>query len=482
MPAKSQAQQKMFGIAHAIQQGKMPASKARGPATDVAKAAKPKDVKDFASTSTKGLPKKVKKEQIERIREYVTKVVREVLAEAKSEAYSVSQGKDGDWWVHGPGGYQDGPFATRGKAHGYMVDYKRTGKPAPEGTRTIEEAQTIKPQRYTMKQDEESGDWYVWDGKTLHKSFDADDRRTASRTLWTLRRKEGGSVQEAKSDDPFFKNQLKIARSTLKMSKAGAQVMGGMTHDEARAFLKKHGLKEAYNRGTAVIVIGRNGVIHWRASDGSYDADLPGKRSKEHVKRRIAQLKKKLWGYTIKIIDDEGMLKEARAKWELEWYDEKVGGGKWFYKTVATKRQADTEMDDIADRLKAATPEKSPIVSYTRKMNEANWQHGVRRGGARGETPEIRGDRERRDARAMAQQSKVSKSERARVAKERLKILAQTIKTRKSARIGGVIVRAKDAESILRAMKNEMTPNLRDTFLSMTTFDKVIRTAIMLNK
>lgn len=84
MPAKSKAQQKMFGIAHAIQKGTMPASKARGPATDVAKAAKPKDVKAIASTKTKGLPQKVKKEQIQRIREYVTKVVRETLAEARA--------------------------------------------------------------------------------------------------------------------------------------------------------------------------------------------------------------------------------------------------------------------------------------------------------------------------------------------------------------------------------------------------------------
>ncbi len=160
MPAKSKAQQKMFGIAHAIQQGKMPASKARGPATDVAKAAKPKDVKDFASTKTKNLPQKVKKEskdatlsfgdkptsrekwpvkkwntksrstkteQVERIREYVTKVVREVLAEAKSDEVTISQGQDGDWWVNGPGGYQDGPFKDRGKAWGAMVYYKKRG-------------------------------------------------------------------------------------------------------------------------------------------------------------------------------------------------------------------------------------------------------------------------------------------------------------------------------------------------------------------
>ena len=37
------------------------------------------------------------------------------------------------------------------------------------------------------------------------------------------------------------KHQLKIAKKTLTMSDAGAKVMGGMTKDEAREFLKSIG-------------------------------------------------------------------------------------------------------------------------------------------------------------------------------------------------------------------------------------------------
>ncbi len=37
--------------------------------------------------------------------------------------------------------------------------------------------------------------------------------------------------------DVFKKHQLRIARSTLKMSDVGAQIMGGMTKDEARELL-----------------------------------------------------------------------------------------------------------------------------------------------------------------------------------------------------------------------------------------------------
>lgn len=77
MPAKSKAQQAAFGIARAIQKGDRPAGS--GPSAKIAKTAKPKDVKDFASTPTKGLPQRVKQEDIQRIREYVTKVVREIV-------------------------------------------------------------------------------------------------------------------------------------------------------------------------------------------------------------------------------------------------------------------------------------------------------------------------------------------------------------------------------------------------------------------
>jgi hypothetical protein len=41
----------------------------------------------------------------------------------------------------------------------------------------------------------------------------------------------------------FAAHQIKIAKDTLKMSDAGALIMGGMTKDEARAILAKFGIK-----------------------------------------------------------------------------------------------------------------------------------------------------------------------------------------------------------------------------------------------
>jgi hypothetical protein len=70
MPAQSKQQQKFMGLVHAIQKGDVPASDASPEAQKAAKDMKPSDVKDFASTSHKGLPKKVKQEIVKRLKEY----------------------------------------------------------------------------------------------------------------------------------------------------------------------------------------------------------------------------------------------------------------------------------------------------------------------------------------------------------------------------------------------------------------------------
>jgi hypothetical protein len=77
MPAQSKQQQKFMGIVHAIQKGDIPTSDASPEAQKVAKDMKPSDVKDFASTSHKGLPKKVKQEILNRLKEYAGKMGRD---------------------------------------------------------------------------------------------------------------------------------------------------------------------------------------------------------------------------------------------------------------------------------------------------------------------------------------------------------------------------------------------------------------------
>lgn len=63
MPATSIKQQQAMGIARGIQKGEIKPKKG-GAATKIAKTMEPADVKDFASTKHKGLPKKAKKKPV----------------------------------------------------------------------------------------------------------------------------------------------------------------------------------------------------------------------------------------------------------------------------------------------------------------------------------------------------------------------------------------------------------------------------------
>ena len=78
MPAQSKSQQKLMGIVHAIQKGDAnPKDFSKG-AQQMAKDMDPKDVKDFASTSHKGLPD-TKDEEIKKLKERIRTLVREKM-------------------------------------------------------------------------------------------------------------------------------------------------------------------------------------------------------------------------------------------------------------------------------------------------------------------------------------------------------------------------------------------------------------------
>ena len=65
MPAQSKQQQKFMGMVHALKKGDMKPSDASPELKKAAQSMSDKDAKDFASTSHKGLPKKVKQEILE---------------------------------------------------------------------------------------------------------------------------------------------------------------------------------------------------------------------------------------------------------------------------------------------------------------------------------------------------------------------------------------------------------------------------------
>ena len=79
MSSRSKQQQKFMGMAHALKKGEMKPSDASPELKKVAKSMSDKDVKDFASTSHKGLPKKVKQEILHKLKEYANKMGRDHL-------------------------------------------------------------------------------------------------------------------------------------------------------------------------------------------------------------------------------------------------------------------------------------------------------------------------------------------------------------------------------------------------------------------
>jgi hypothetical protein len=81
MPSVSKQQQKLMGLVHALQKGDVKPGKASKTAQAMAKSMDPKDVTKFAATKHKGLPKKVKKENMGTPSMYVVRKPTGELAE-----------------------------------------------------------------------------------------------------------------------------------------------------------------------------------------------------------------------------------------------------------------------------------------------------------------------------------------------------------------------------------------------------------------
>ena len=87
MPSVSKQQQKFFGLVRALQKGDVSPSSVTKKARDAAKDMKKSDVKKYAATKHKGLPRKVRGEL--KVRELIKKMVREILDEQKMKQLAV---------------------------------------------------------------------------------------------------------------------------------------------------------------------------------------------------------------------------------------------------------------------------------------------------------------------------------------------------------------------------------------------------------
>jgi len=85
MPSVSKQQQKFMGLVHAVQKGDVVKSAVSKKVQQVAKDMDNKDVKDFASTKHKGLPKKIKQEILKKLKEYAFIANKHSMPPAKLE-------------------------------------------------------------------------------------------------------------------------------------------------------------------------------------------------------------------------------------------------------------------------------------------------------------------------------------------------------------------------------------------------------------
>jgi hypothetical protein len=71
MPAQSQQQQKLFGLALSVKRGETPRSEASRDVLNIVDTMSEKEIEDFASTSHKGLPPKVEEYIREEVRKHI---------------------------------------------------------------------------------------------------------------------------------------------------------------------------------------------------------------------------------------------------------------------------------------------------------------------------------------------------------------------------------------------------------------------------
>jgi len=89
MPALSQQQQKLMGLALAYKRGKVPTSDVSKTVKQLANSMSEKELEKYASTSHKGLPKKVGETKTSMTKEEINKLVADAVQEVMKERFSI---------------------------------------------------------------------------------------------------------------------------------------------------------------------------------------------------------------------------------------------------------------------------------------------------------------------------------------------------------------------------------------------------------
>jgi hypothetical protein len=269
MPAVSKAQQKLFAIVKAYKDGKR--KDADDKVKDIAANISDKDATDMASTSTKGLPDKVKKEEsVDEVaeRDYKAEYKKFQSSPAKKKYRAELNKYNRQKGTYGNGDKKDASHKN-GKIAGFEEESKnraRAEKSRLKKEYTMNEAEEgwVKI-KLSDKQDGKTYPWYIKKhGDSTHMYLNTEPSKSGN-TVYHIGQfkqdrpkfykavekwlhgddiKPNTVFKEGMNEaDVFAKHQIAIAKKTLKMSDMGAQAMGGMTKEEAREILKKHNIK-----------------------------------------------------------------------------------------------------------------------------------------------------------------------------------------------------------------------------------------------
>jgi hypothetical protein len=92
MPAVSQQQQKLFGLALSVKRGETPRSEASDDVLNIVDTMSEKDIEDFAGTEHKGLPSKVESQLRSIVREILKeKAIKELLEQTPKIKNTISK-------------------------------------------------------------------------------------------------------------------------------------------------------------------------------------------------------------------------------------------------------------------------------------------------------------------------------------------------------------------------------------------------------
>ena len=173
MPAKSKQQQKFMGMVHALNKGDIKPSDVSQSVRDVAKNIKKSDAEDFASTKHSGLPKRVKQEILDALKEYANKMSGNKHGGSGSYGYAPQKGlRDDDGYEDNeevkdeskgvPQNYMQGRTsdyhtALRGKNRDYSggTNFKKTnhGQPDLENDDEDQETNQLSVQQTKLKEE-----------------------------------------------------------------------------------------------------------------------------------------------------------------------------------------------------------------------------------------------------------------------------------------------------------------------------------------